>query len=67
MEYRIFKGGTIMAFEKLKNWKERRMIGKTKKLWNEGYNSLEIAAKLRQPVGRVQEWIKMIVADSYIK
>lgn len=51
-----------MAFEKLRSWKEKRMIEKTHRLWNQGYNSLEIATTMHVPVERVQEWIKIIVA-----
>ena len=51
-----------MAFEKLKKTKAQILIGRTKKLWEAGYNSMQIAEKIHQPVERVQEWIKLIVA-----
>lgn len=51
-----------MAFEKLKNLKDKFMIGRVERLWDEGYNSLEIATKIHAPIERVQEYIKIIVA-----
>ena len=52
----------MARFEKLKKWKEDRMIKKTKQLWDAGYNSLEISIKLGKPIDDVQDWIKQIVA-----
>lgn len=52
----------MARFEKLKNWKENRMIEKTHRLWNQGYNSMEISKKLRRPIEDVQKWIRKIVA-----
>ena len=57
----------MARFEKLRNWKENRMIEKTKKLWDEGHNSYAIALKTRQPIEKVQEWIKLIVAAEKAK
>lgn len=51
-----------MAFEKLKNLKEKFELGRVESLWDEGYNSLEIANKMHAPIERVQEYIKIIVA-----
>lgn len=51
-----------MAFEKLKKLKDKFMIGRVEQLWDEGYNSLEIAIKMHIPVERVQEYVKVIVA-----
>lgn len=52
----------MARFEKLEAWKENRMIEKTQRLWNEGFNSMEISKKLHRPIEDVQKWIKLIVA-----
>ena len=57
----------MARFEKLRNWKENQMIEKTHRLWNQGYNSLEISKKLRQPIEDVQKRIKLIVAAEHAK
>lgn len=52
----------MARFEKLTEIREKIMIGRTKKLWDAGYNSLEISKKLHRPIDQVHEWIKFVVA-----
>lgn len=51
----------MARFEKFETWRENRMIEKTQRLWNLGYNSMEISKKLRRPIEDVQKWIKFVV------
>lgn len=51
-----------MAFEKIKKLKNKFVLGRVERLWNEGYNSLEIACKMHIPIERVQEYVKIVVA-----
>ena len=51
-----------MAFEKISEACERFWINRTKKLWDKGYNSMQISEKTGRPIEKVQEWIRLIVA-----